>query len=86
MDEQYNATVQIVENLEFKNMLREEADPMSAVLKINAGAGGTEAQDWAQMLMRMYMRYAENHKYKLTISNLLEIGRASCRERVLIPV
>ena len=72
VDEQYNTTLQIVENLEFRNMLREEADPMSAVLKINAGAGGTEAQDWAQMLMRMYMRYAENHKYKLTISNLLE--------------
>ena len=72
VDEQYNATIQIVEALEFKNMLREEADPLSAVLKINAGAGGTEAQDWAQMLMRMYIRYGENHKYKVTISNLLE--------------
>ena len=72
VDEQYNATIQVVEALEFKNMLREEADPLSAVLKINAGAGGTEAQDWAQMLMRMYMRYGENHKYKVTISNLLE--------------
>jgi peptide chain release factor 2 len=72
VDEQYNATIQVVEALEFKNMLREEADPLSAVLKINAGAGGTEAQDWAQMLMRMYIRYGENHKYKVTISNLLE--------------
>ena len=72
VDEQYNATIKIVEALEFKNMLREEADPLSAVLKINAGAGGTEAQDWAQMLMRMYIRYGENHKYKVTISNLLE--------------
>ena len=80
VDEQYNATIQIVENLEFKNMLREEADPMSAVLKINAGAGGTEAQDWAQMLMRMYMRYAENHKYKLTISNLLEADDAGIKQ------
>ena len=79
VDEQYNAALQIVENLEFKNMLREEADPMSAVLKINAGAGGTEAQDWAQMLMRMYMRYAENHKYKLTISNLLEADDAGIK-------
>ena len=42
---------------------------MDAVLKINAGAGGTEAQDWAQMLMRMYQRYAEQHGYKVTISN-----------------
>jgi len=49
------------------------------VLKINAGAGGTEAQDWAQMLMRMYMRYAENHKYKLTISNLLESDEAGIK-------
>ena len=72
VDEQYNATIKIVEALEFKNMLREEADPLSAVLKINAGAGGTEDQDWAQMLMRMYIRYGENHKYKVTISNLLE--------------
>ena len=72
VDEQYNATIKVVEALEFKNMLREEADPLSAVLKINAGAGGTEAQDWAQMLMRMYIRYGENHKYKVTISNLLE--------------
>ena len=72
VDEQYDATIKIVEALEFKNMLREEADPLSAVLKINARAGGTEAQDWAQMLMRMYIRYGENHKYKVTISNLLE--------------
>ena len=72
VDQQYATALKIVEDLEFKNMLQEEADPMSCVLKINAGAGGTEAQDWAQMLMRMYMRYAENHKYKLTISNLLE--------------
>ena len=79
VDEQYNATIKIVEALEFKNMLREEADPMSCVLKINAGAGGTEAQDWAQMLMRMYMRYAENHKYKLTISNLLEGDEAGIK-------
>ena len=79
VDEQYAATMEVVENLEFKNMLREEADPMSAVLKINAGAGGTEAQDWAQMLMRMYMRYAENHKYKLTISNLLEADEAGIK-------
>ena len=72
VDDQYNITIKVVEALEFKNMLREEADPMSCVLKINVGAGGTEAQDWAQMLMRMYMRYGENHKYKVTISNLLE--------------
>ncbi len=79
VDKQYAATIEIVEELEFKNMLREEADPMSAVLKINAGAGGTEAQDWAQMLMRMYMRYGENHKYKVTISDLLEADDAGIK-------
>ncbi len=72
VDRQYAMALQIVENLEFKNMLREEADAMSCVLKINSGAGGTEAQDWAQMLMRMYIRYGEDHKYKVTISDLLE--------------
>jgi peptide chain release factor 2 len=54
---------------------------MDAVLKINSGAGGTEAQDWAQMLMRMYMRYAETHGYKCVVSNLLEgddAGIKSC--------
>ena len=79
VDEQYAKTLEIVENLEFKNMLREEADPMSCVLKINSGAGGTEAQDWAQMLMRMYMRYGENHKYKVTISDLLEADDAGIK-------
>lgn len=72
VDEQYALALGIVEELEFKNMLREEADQMSCVLKINAGAGGTEAQDWSQMLMRMYMRYGEDHGYKVTISDLLE--------------
>lgn len=51
-------------------MLRQEADSMSCVLKINSGAGGTESQDWASMLMRMYMRWAEANDYKITVSNL----------------
>ena len=72
VDKQYETTIQLVEDLEFRNMLHEEADQMSCVLKINSGAGGTESQDWAQMLMRMYMRYAESHNYKVRISNLLE--------------
>ena len=61
-----------IENLEMKNMLRGEGDAMDAVLKINSGAGGTEAQDWAQMLMRMYMRWAETNGYKCVVSNLLD--------------
>ena len=70
VDEAYAKTIETVEALELKNMLRQEEDPMSCVLKINSGAGGTESQDWASMLMRMYMRYAEAQGYKVTISNL----------------
>ena len=69
VDEAYAKAIDSVEALELKNMRREE-DEMSCVLKINSGAGGTESQDWASMLMRMYMRYAEAHGYKTTISNL----------------
>ena len=69
IDDAYSFTLKLIEELELKNMLREEADSMSCVLKINSGAGGTESQDWAQMLMRMYQRWAETHKYKVTISN-----------------
>ncbi|MDD6129752.1 MAG: peptide chain release factor 2 [Prevotellaceae bacterium] len=70
VDELYARTLAAVEDLELKNMLRREEDPMDAVLKINSGAGGTEAQDWAQMLMRMYMRWAENNGYKCVVSNV----------------
>ena len=70
VDELYARTLAAVEDLELKNMLRREEDPMDAVLKINSGAGGTEAQDWAQMLMRMYMRWAENNGYKCMVSNV----------------
>ena len=54
VDHNYQAALSLIEDLELKNMLRQKEDPMDAVLKINSGAGGTEAQDWAQMLMRMY--------------------------------
>ncbi|MDR3308520.1 MAG: peptide chain release factor 2 [Tannerella sp.] len=67
----YAHTKTLVENLEFRNMLREEADQMSCVLKINSGAGGTESQDWAQMLMRMYMRWGEAGKFKVSVNHLL---------------
>ena len=81
VDALYAKTIATIEELELKNMLRREEDSMDAVLKINSGAGGTEAQDWAQMLMRMYMRYAETHGYKCVVSNLLEgddAGIKSC--------
>ena len=72
VDDDYKKTIKAIEDLELMNMLRQEEDPMDCVLKINSGAGGTESQDWAQMLMRMYMRWAEDHGYKVTISNLQE--------------
>ena len=70
VDALYAKSIAAIEDLELKNMLRREEDPMDAVLKINSGAGGTEAQDWAQMLMRMYMRWAENNGYKCVVINV----------------
>jgi peptide chain release factor 2 len=79
VDNTYQKAVEAVETLEFKNMLRDEADQMDCVLKINSGAGGTESQDWASMLMRMYLRYAETHGYKATIANLQEGDEAGIK-------
>ena len=66
---QYTHCKEHIENMEFKNMLSSEGDEMSAVIQITAGAGGTESCDWAQMLMRMYVMWAE--KNKLGLSNLI---------------
>lgn len=63
VDDQYAKSLKLLEDLEFRNMLSEEEDQMSAVLTVNAGAGGTESQDWAQMLMRMYIMYGEKNGY-----------------------
>lgn len=63
---QYHATLSAIEKLELRNMLRREEDRLGAVLKINAGAGGTESNDWAQMLMRMYLMWGENNGYRIT--------------------
>ena len=79
VDNAYERALHAVEALELKNMLRQEEDSMDAVLKINSGAGGTEAQDWAQMLMRMYMRWAEKGVYKVTIVDLLEADDAGIK-------
>lgn len=79
IDEDYAKAIENLENLELKNMLREEADQLGCVLKINSGAGGTESQDWASMLMRMYMRWAEANNYKLTVVNLLEGDEAGIK-------
>ncbi|MEI8005920.1 MAG: peptide chain release factor 2 [Bacteroidota bacterium] len=61
----FRETLKLVEDLEFRNMLSGEEDRLGAIVQINSGAGGTESQDWAQMLMRMYIRYAERNKYKV---------------------
>jgi peptide chain release factor 2 len=72
LDEQYNLTQKHIEAIEFKNMLSDEGDSLSAVLQITAGAGGTESCDWASMLMRMYMMWAEKSGYKLRELNYQE--------------
>ena len=79
IDDAYAKAQTAVEELELKNMLRSEADQMDCVLKINSGAGGTESQDWASMLMRMYMRWAESNKYKLSVANLQEGDEAGIK-------
>jgi len=79
VDSDYKRAIDAIEALELKNMLRQKEDPMDAVLKINSGAGGTESQDWAQMLMRMYQRWAEAHGYKVTISSLQEGDEAGIK-------
>ena len=61
----YNNALSFIEELEFRNMLRNDEDVLSAILKINPGAGGTESTDWAEMLMRMYIRWGERNKYKV---------------------
>ena len=65
VEEKNTHAVDLIEDLEFKNMLSEEGDSLSAVLQITAGAGGTESCDWAEMLMRMYLMWAEKRGYKI---------------------
>jgi peptide chain release factor 2 len=72
LDDQYQITNNHIEAIEFKNMLSDEGDTLSAVLQITAGAGGTESCDWASMLMRMYMMWAEKSGYKLRELNYQE--------------
>ncbi len=79
VDADYAKAIKAIEDLELKNMLRQKEDPMDCILKINSGAGGTESQDWAQMLMRMYMRWAEAHGYKVTITDMQEGDEAGIK-------
>ena len=79
VDADYAKAIKAIEDLELKNMLRQKEDPMDCVLKINSGAGGTESQDWAQMLMRINMRWAEAHGYKVTITDMQEGDEAGIK-------
>ncbi len=65
LNARYEKLKKLLEDLEFKNMLSDEGDDLSAILQITAGAGGTESCDWASMLMRMYLMWAEKHGYKV---------------------
>ena len=81
IDVAYAQAIALVEELELKNMLGGEGDALGAVLTINSGAGGTEANDWSAMLMRMYMRWGERNGYKMTVTELIEgdeVGIKSC--------
>ena len=79
VDDDYAKAVKAIEDLELKNMLRQKEDPMDCVLKINSGAGGTEGQDWAYMLVRMYQRWGEAHGHKVTVSNLQDGDEAGIK-------
>ena len=81
MEEQYAKTIELIEALELRNMLRSEEDKMGAIMDINAGAGGTEALDWASMLLRMYTRWCDAHGYKYRMMDYQagdEVGVKSC--------
>lgn len=83
VDEAYRKAMVAVENLELKNMLRREEDKLGAVLKINSGAGGTEGQDWASMLFRMYQRWCESKDYKTTVTNWQDGDEAGIKTATL---
>ncbi len=81
LDEHYARTLDRIEKLEMRNMRRRDEDKLGAILDINAGAGGTEALDWASMLMRMYTRWGEAHGYKVKVLDFQagdEVGVKSC--------
>ena len=81
----YNRALELIEELELRNMLSGEEDKMGAIVDINAGAGGTEALDWASMLLRMYTRWCEAHNYKVKMLDFQEgdeVGVKSCTMEV----
>lgn len=83
LDSQFASAIALVEKLELRNMLSNEEDRLSAILQINAGAGGTESNDWAEMLMRMYVRYGERNNYKVKELDMHEGDVAGIKSVVL---
>ena len=83
LEESYSKAVEDVETLELRNMLGAEGDNLGAVLTINSGAGGTEANDWSSMLMRMYLRWGERNGYKVTVTDLLEGDEAGIKSATI---
>ena len=79
LDALYTKALTMLEKLELRNMLRHDEDKMDAILKINSGAGGTESQDWASMLMRMYLRWCERHGYKTAIEHIIDGDEAGIK-------
>ncbi len=75
----YLTALTAIEDLEFRNMLSKEEDRLDAVIEINAGAGGTESQDWASMLQRMYIMYAEKNGYKYEVIDEVEGDQAGIK-------
>lgn len=85
VDQQFKETLDLIEKLEAKNMLRKEEDKLGAVLRINAGAGGTESNDWAEMLFRMYSRWAEQHGYSFHVMDYQageDVGIKNCTVQI----
>jgi peptide chain release factor 2 len=82
-DVQYAKALAMIEELEMRNMLGEEADKMGAILKINSGAGGTESNDWSAMLMRMYVRWGERNGYKVIVRDVLDGDEAGIKSATL---
>ena len=80
---QFANALSLTEELESKNMLQNEEDSLGAILKINSGAGGTESQDWAEMLMRMYLRYGEKHSYKVKEIHMVQGDEAGIKSVTL---
>ncbi len=82
-DKQYALCLSLIEALELKNMLRSQEDRLNAIMEINSGAGGTESMDWAEMLMRMYMRWGERRGYKVRLANEQEGDEAGIKSATL---